>query len=757
MRGTDYANRDIEYEEIRHYLFDEGAKGIIIKAHPASGVTSFAKSRIIDNLLPEKSVLYLNMTRETSLSEALFSQLVRPPYVDIFQKYIDKYLGEHDDSILSAMVQCAPYIGPFLGRVFTTRAAQPIYIGDYPSAVEALLLPFFIKYSKIINTTITVIVDRAQYLTEDSFELLNDLIGSNNIRCILIVTDKQAALKLINYMNFHDIMCKEVEFDQPQIKLIKELAKLYGYTISSEDSEHIARDTQHNIHSIINAVSNFGKQTIDIPLSAWERAIISILQIYGIPMNVTKLAAVMQAGPSFAPDPETSCRETLQQLIKRRLIVMHGDAFFLDSPAHPLVREVLEHKAEQLVYVNMVYEFICKKNNKENPGLRYQLSKQLEFTQREDALPYLHNLVVLGENVPMEVFSYAKLKKGCRYDCILAGIKFCRERKYSDALEWISSISGNEVDDNVEALKATLLNRTRNTKLAEEALKACLEKGGPPSRQNLIGAFLISNYIHAEELTKAQDVYKRLNNKYANTPMHGYLLRNAASAYKDNRDDLYRAAINAFKGDDDSFGHYTTLCNWGYSKSLDKKYDEAIKMLEESKVGLEAFPKTNMHIIYNNLGLCNLMIENFGAAYSYLSVAQKLGQNLMPKIFSTINLACVQAVSGDTASAINTLNMIEQDVEAHSLNRVKQKYYSNRLMVEYLSGNKVLSSLIERTEQHLDRYYPEHTIKTLQMYKNFSKSKKTPQRNLWRELYSPCGLAYWYMDPLKLFSEGVFY
>lgn len=129
-------------------------------------------------------------------------------------------------------------------------------------------------------------------------------------------------------------------------------------------------------------------------------------------------------------------------------------------------------------------------------------------------------------------------------------------------------------------------------------------------------------------------------------------------------------------------------------------------------------------------------------------------KNSMPKIFTAINMACLNAVSGNTSKAVNLLRDLEVEIEEHPLDRVRQKYYINRLLVECLSGNKNIDGLIAQTEKYLDRYHPEQTEEALQVYQGFSKSPYLFDKQLWRKLYSPCGLAYWYMDPLKLLPKG---
>ena len=110
---------------------------------------------------------------------------------------------------------------------------------------------------------------------------------------------------------------------------------------------------------------------------------------------------------------------------------------------------------------------------------------------------------------------------------------------------------------------------------------------------------------------------------------------------------------------------------------------------------------------------------------------------------------------GHTEHALLRLDEIYSDVENHELDRVRQKYYPNRLLVEYLHGNKNITQLIEYAKLFPDRYFPEQTKKAINMYQRFTTSNKGPQKHRWKELFSPCGLTYWHVDPLKILPTGV--
>jgi tetratricopeptide (TPR) repeat protein len=302
-------------------------------------------------------------------------------------------------------------------------------------------------------------------------------------------------------------------------------------------------------------------------------------------------------------------------------------------------------------------------------------------------------------------------------------------------------------------LKGVLLNRTRNQEDAEKLLNECLEMETTISQKSIIAAYLVSTYIHSEKIDDARRLYNDIVSKYPNSPQQGYLIRNAASAYKENRIEMYDNALSAFESSNDKFGYYTTLCNKGYYTYLNGNCDEALEILRKSADGIEPFTRTNLHIVYNNIGICYMSLGQYDEARQYLVIADEIGINSMPKLFSAINLACLLSITGQTDIALKKIKSLEDDIEKHPLNRVRQKYYSNRFLIEYLSGNRKMDELVKKIQQHPDRYNPEKTQLYQRFYKQLQKTRKEPSIDMWKKLFSPCGLVYWYIDPLKLFTE----
>ncbi|GLC81951.1 hypothetical protein [Lacrimispora brassicae] len=751
-----YANRTTEFAQVETYL-RQGKKIVIIDAYHASGVTSFIKEKLLSApFLQSTDVLYLDAEKEISLNEMLFAELIRSgKNMTNLQKVADKALGCREGNFFSSLVEGVNYIGSLLSYLFQTKSAAPVYTGNYPSAIEELLVPYFNECTK---KRFLVIIDAVEKLPETSYHLLVKLQRCDTLQFVLIKTDSTRQYdKLENYLYSQGAdLLEPVPFDRPDIKLVKELGKIYGTEVSNCQAQQIVEHNEQNIHSIIRDIRKFSQPPTKISLNDWERAIVSILDIWAIPINEDTLIEIVLCCAVFATDRETASRNAIQTLKQKGITGVNNRTWILSNHYDPLIRNVLDNKADQLIYKNIIYNYLIQKDSgKYNVELRYRLSKELRYTTIEDAKFLLRNRLITGVDITDDVLADAHLDKSCQCDCLLASIHYCRERRYEEALMWINAISIDQRTNDIQALRATLLNRTRRFEEANEALISCLKCCSAPAHQNLLGAFLISNYIHAEQMSTAKDIYNKMKDLYPNAPMHGYLIRNATSAFNEYRNDLYAIALNDFKADNDDFGYYTTLCNEGNALCKEGNYSEGLIVLDQAKAGLEHFSQTDLHIIYNNLGLCYFMLDQADNAFKYLMLAKSLGRNAMPRIFATVNLACVEAVMGNTKSALNRLDEIKSVVELHKLDRVRQKYYPNRLMVEYLHGNKDLTYLIEVAKTYPDRYTPEHTKKIINVYQRFVASPKPPQKQRWKELFSPCGLAYWYMEPLKFLPPGI--
>jgi len=752
MNNEQYANRFLEHHLCLKAL-SEDTSIILIEAYQACGITSFLKNCLMcDPFFKNKTPIYCNAASYGSLAEAILVNLVRSPYKDELQNYVNKNLGSKDISLFSAFVKGIPYVGELISWAGTKKTAAPIYTGDYASIIEEIIIPFLrdIKYK---NKTV-VIIDAAQNLDEESYELIRSLTSSNIVKCLLAFTEQSPfAMKLLNHIKKYSLRYTPISFDRPFDSLVIEIGSLYGQKLSVEDADEIVRQTKQNIHEIINRILERVHGQKDEPFSSSEKAVISILKIIKTPIKIEEVLSIASKCGLYAPNISEQINKTVRSLKQRRIILQDYDSICLAVYHHPIINNELSSHADQLFYTNVVYDYLKSQGNEKNVELQYYLSKELCYSDSDIAKAFMHELIISGKPIASGVFHDARLNKKNRYDCMLAGIALCRSRRYEDALEWIESIPKTDVDIDVLSFMAMLYNRTRELGKAKKLLKKCIKMHESPSMKNLLTAYLVTNYIHSEDLKSARKTYVDAIDTNINSSQQGYLIRNAASAYTENRIEIYNKALNCFKDNSDDFGYYSTLCNKGYAYFLDGCYPEALLLLQESASGLEVFSCVHLHIVYNNLGICYMLSNQFEEARKYLNLSKSFSNNSMPRIFSIVNLACLEAITGNMDIAIDYVLSIENEVENHPLDRVRQKYYINRLLIEYLRENRDIKSLITRATCYPDRYLSSEHKRHIELYSSYADSQETSYVNNWKDLFSPCGLVYWYIDPLKLLSE----
>ncbi len=298
-----YANRESEYDMVKR-LLEKNASPIIINAYPASGVTSFVQEKLHDCVFSiyGRNVFYVDASTQESLGNSLITQVILSGNQDRLQSIADEKLGAYNKSILSSILEGIPYAGPVLGRIVEQKNAIPVYSGVYSSVLEEFLMPFFKNASN--NSRYLIIIDSVQDLAEMSYNLLTSLMRCDSVQFILLKTNANTQFdKLLNFLFVQKVNTTfQVEFDLPHIKLIKELASLYDISLSTGDAESILSHTHQNIHAIIKEIREVQARKRFPEFSTWEKAIVSVLDIWSGPMKKSSLFdVVLLCGIGAAP------------------------------------------------------------------------------------------------------------------------------------------------------------------------------------------------------------------------------------------------------------------------------------------------------------------------------------------------------------------------------------------------------------------------------------------------------------------------
>ena len=428
--------------------------------------------------------------------------------------------------------------------------------------------------------------------------------------------------------------------------------------------------------------------------------------------------------------------------------------YFIASLYHPEIQKCINEFSDILYYKNIVYDYYRRPGMVDAPcniELLYKLS--IEFADRNKkiyALSLLKLKLEKGEYIPEDVIANAKLSKKTNEEIELSVLYFIRERRYSEALKWIESLRGKRNNSHYQTLKSILLNRVRRFSEAEDMLTYNIATTSNPKILNTLLAYFTANCIHTNQKQKALSEYQEKKEQLVGTENWGYFLRNLASAVSfPDKEKFFLEAIDNFTEFNDDYGIYSCKCNWGNALCVARKPSEGLLLLKQAEIGLQQFGPNHLHIIYNDLGVCYLMLGDTKNASKYIALAEKLAYNKMPRLITSINKACLLMVKNEYKLSSQTLNSIENEVLEHPVSSIRNKYFTNRLLLEYTKGIDYFRNFYKTYEQYIDKFVNKDIINEYQ--KLFSENKKIEYPSkAWGTLFSPAGLAYWYLDPLKM-------
>lgn len=747
----DYANRYSESNNIKLKI-KQSISSIFVMAGQAVGITSFLKERLFVDLQNSHTYpIYINASIKCNFSDLLIEQILKDMELNsLLQRCFDESYGTKNTT---SVFQDIPYIGNTLSLFLSAKTAPPVYTGNFNSAVEEILTTFFEKIQK----KFVIIIDEAQNITEDSYSTITDLIEYSKVAFVFAITEENINFfKLKNLISLKGFSNCEVPFCPPNSYLVMELGKVFDKIVSQKQAIKLIESTNCNIHKI---VETFLKPDAKCSFDCWDISVISILKTFALPLKKSDLFEIIKQCPLYSSNYKLSFNKTIHSLLSKCIISEYDEYVELCSLKHPTVLDICNTYTEQILYKKIILSYY---NSKKDKAL---LSKSLIAflyniaLELEDSSYITYARIILKTNlldgtyISNSVLSNANLDISNEKDCILASIVYTRKRDYKKALNWLEK-TNILVDENIKAFYGILLNRVRRHEEAEKILIESLESVKQLEYKVIISSYLISNYIHQENLSTAQNAFHLLLDNYRDSSNIGYLIRNATSAFAGYRNEMYDHAMKAFLSSNDMFGYYTTMCNKATSMlSADSETGRA--MLYEAYDHLKIYGENITHIIMNNLGIANLLCHKFEEAKKCFCIVIANESCDMPQIFAKINLACCNVIAGNSDLGLKEMRDLERIVEAHPLDRVRQKYYINRLFAEHFTNQPITNDLIKKAKNNLDRYSPEKTLEIISFYqKNSRSSKRNITNYAWRRLFLPCNLAYWFIDPLKILPKS---
>ncbi|WP_375178986.1 hypothetical protein [Enterococcus rotai] len=757
---TAYADRERERGELRSSLFQKNNKITYLEAFKACGITSFIKDfmSIIEEKDDYVKTIYIDMNRNKKLPIEVAATVFTKEFDTKIQSYIDEKIGSKDQTFIQSLISIVPNIGSLLGYVTQKKSALPVEFTYYNTVLEEILIDYFTDVLReSIERKVIIFLDNVQYIHEDDFDILKQLLLQTRLNFVLIETEKNdQIIKLSNHLYSRNNSQTTIIFLAPHNKLIVELAQLENIDLNEDEANTILEEHKQNIHTIVNHIKQIKHPNKNHSYSLVEKNIVQILLKSEISIEFRYLNEIVCRLPNtleILPDQfVTSIERLLAEQVISEEINNFGDKFYkLNTSNHPLLIS-----SDLFFYEDAIYTYFSKLDSSKLDytliNLLYNLSKKLELTTvSRYAKKKLFIEIKTQNTLSKELFSEAALSTEHEDDCVYAAIFYCKHREYKQALEWIDYVNINE-NLSYRILRATLLSRCKRQKDAIEELKRCIKITKNRDLKCLLNSYLISTLIHSNKLVEAKKIYSDVHESIKDSKNYGYLLRNGMTLFS-KKIEVYNCALDSFKQHNDLFGYYSTLANRGKEWCEQGNYEQSLLDLNDTVQELSKFGNRHLYVVFNNRGICQGLKGDFPNALSDLSIAERFSNDSMPIIFSKINYACMKLYMGEKKQALEILKKIEEEVATHPIDRVRQKYYPNRLFAEYANQTSEIFKYEELCGNYPDRSYPEKTRQFIDELRQEEGIDKL-SFDTWKKYFQPCYLAYWYVDPLQLFVES---
>jgi|GEM_PF-3288490 len=697
-----------------------------------------------------------------------------------FMAVIIEFIAGIIGLVIGLIAEFSPYV---LSRVVKKVTNNP-NSGEKLDLNSAWLSKFFKNYNDLFpNRVLYFIMDEVQHVDADVFEEWVRLFKQSTIDkfyCIYVFSDINDIEDNENYRTLAKSgnNCYTTSFPAPTVKLIKEIYEKYtGKTLNDKMARDILSQSGKNAETISHLIED-NSQILYTPI---DKKVLRLLSVYSNSLSKDVIYKICKNSADENSANKTSgtiinnsqefdmCLEKLKKL---NLISedCNGEYYCYTYTQSQLdlrnlnndvgLTEICQRDLLDYYFT----EIGADKLTRSDLTLAYRFAKVWSYSDKQIyakkiLIDYLKNggkIESKGniENTNDILEDSGVLLHKTEIDCYIASLYYYLHNDYEQALEQINHVLEEKRNTgNFIKLNALIMNRLRNLKEAKTLLEKSLEQEKNPSQQPLLLAILVSVHLHSNDLPRIGELYATWKTQMSEHENWGYFLRNVAWHHKD-REKLYKKAIEKFENSADDFGRFTVLANWG-NAYIETDRALAFKKLNEAKKGLELFGEHKCCHVYNDLGISYLLNNDTGdveKAKVFFEMACNVNKEKMPFIFSSINLACCYVRTNEFEKALKLMVDLEAEVVKYKLDRVREKYYVNRLFIEFVNGAKDLKSWINKVAEYPDRYYPKRTYDLLYFYGS-TDSKYNPE--LFNKLYSPCNLAYWDINPFKILDNSL--
>lgn len=728
-----YIDRDEEFKIIEQFMEDD-VKVIFIETVACSGFTSFIDARFANY---KKYHVKYHEDRKMNLGEMIFQEMA-PEDLVLMQEIADSKYGEYDKKLLSIMAEgIIPYLGGLFSNWNEGKKTRPVYDLNYNLFYS--LIPILLeKISQ--NKKIVIFIDGAQYVSETDYKLLKEIADVQNCYVIIGFT---SPLHEYYKLKFYLKDCKK---EHTTFNITEDLVILFAdayrnETISKIDAKRIIEMCNHNIYKICDYFFNKNDGS---DLDTIDKAVLNICNIMFDGIKVQQLIQILMSDVNNIYDEEL-CTASIRKLKQLGYLSEEYGSVYLGGASKFICSQ--ENPVHKLYYKKIVYDYF---SSIETPMIQeielcYILSKELLYLSQSSNWAKRLTVEKLRLGLPVDLDLLNELEKQGNSELLI--ILYTYQKNYVKAFDIIEKLKKEKgLTKDFKKIYGVILNRCRFHLKAEKRLIKSLEKD---PQDFILKAYLVSNYVHQDNLEEAKKIYEKREVFHNNTEV-AYFYRNSGAIYWQDLTPLENA-VEIFKNCDDLFGLYSSECNLLTRKMVLNPSNDYLDSFKKLESCLSAYGYDNMYILYNNMGIAALYADDISLATMCFQLADTFSSTMMSHLFTTINSACMHLKQGKILEAKRTIDSIESDVTVVGVNRVAQKYYINKAMI-YFANNLLDDKILQCCLNNPDRYMPLYTAEKVSNYRQKLIQGEEYNNNDWTNYFCPCYLEYWYINPLKLFS-----
>lgn len=768
--GFKFVDRENDLDFAHKFLSSKGCfQSVVYEARAASGFSSFLEYvcstpsstdiRILANK-GEDGDIYLSLIRSIQQSKIGQNQL----------KKAAASAGIRDGvEILCSMI---PYIGPVI-----EASRQKLEI----AGLENRNLPREIVLSYLRasanDKNLILAIDNVHSATEDLKELVYLIkeSGLDKIKLLLGHVSRPGGAETFEKFSDRiynlglDIIDKDfLNPDEDFIaKYIREMSPNSGMS-----SAQILKKCNGDIYRIKRMVLSNGRET-EFTLSELEKFTLGILNIASQPLRVSDLLTILLDADQVHVNVESEVHDMIEKLVNidyiKKESISHGDTFLslrATSEASRVISPV-----DTLVIADVTYSYFRKfyKNSArhsktELSGLLYRLSQVVS----PDSVGYWSRELIntaLGAGT-LDIARAQISNSLCigspksKADLITDVTFNFLTKDYGSALELLNKgeYSKWSNDDYLEVLKAVCLNRCREHLSSARLISQLLARGVTENHACILYSFYINGLIHDNKISEAKRVFEEKLKTFSHTRSYPTLLRTASSIYPPEESIPYLVEAKELSIElGDVFGVAALNVNIAVAMMEVGQYEESLKILNGAYDDLLIFGPHHLHIVQNNLGICNIALGNYKDANSLLKKSSRVS-SMMPRLYSEINRAMSISISENATEGLSLMLQMRKEIDECPVDRVRQRYFTNLALLSWCcnESSDELGRKIEMACKHKDRKHPERTMiiinhisQTISCEVSISNRIAT-LKNSWQ----PCYLEYWYFDPLSSLTDS---